>query len=46
VFENSVLERFFVYKWEILEIWRKLKNEELHNSYSSSNIITAAHKSE
>jgi hypothetical protein len=35
VFENRVLRRIFVLKRD----WRKLHNEELHNLYSSPNII-------
>jgi hypothetical protein len=40
VFENTVLRRIFGPKRdEIIGGWRKLHNEELHNSYSSPNII-------
>jgi hypothetical protein len=40
VFENRVLRRIFEPKMgEMVEGWRKLYNEELHNKYSSSNII-------
>jgi hypothetical protein len=40
VFENRVLRTTFGPKRdEVTEDWRKLHNEELHNSYSSSNII-------
>jgi hypothetical protein len=40
VFENRVLRRIFGPKRdEVTGDWRKLYNEELHNSYASSNII-------
>jgi hypothetical protein len=40
VFENRVLRKIFVLKRdEVTRQWRKLHNEELHNSYSSPNII-------
>jgi hypothetical protein len=40
VFENRVLRRIFGAKRdEVMGNWRKLHNEELHNLYSSSNII-------
>jgi hypothetical protein len=40
VFENRVLRRIFGPKRdEVTGEWRKLHNEELHNLYSSSNII-------
>jgi hypothetical protein len=40
VFENRVLRRIFRPKRdEVTGEWRKLHNEELHNLYSSSNII-------
>jgi hypothetical protein len=40
VFENRVLRRIFGPKRdEVTGDWRKLPNEELHNLYSSSNII-------
>jgi hypothetical protein len=40
VFENRVLRRIFVPRRdEVTENWRKLHNEELHNLYSSPNII-------
>jgi hypothetical protein len=40
VFENRVLRRIFVPKWnEVTVEWRKLHNEELHNFYSSPDII-------
>jgi hypothetical protein len=41
VFENRVLRRIFVPKRdEVTGEWRKLHNEELHNLYSSPDIIT------
>jgi hypothetical protein len=40
VFENRVLRRIFGPKWdEVMGEWRKLHNEELHNLYSSPDII-------
>jgi hypothetical protein len=40
VFENRVLRRIFGLKrHEVTGDWRKLHNEELHNLYSSPNII-------
>jgi hypothetical protein len=40
VFENRVLRRIFEPKRdEVMGDWRKLHNEELHNLYSSPNII-------
>jgi hypothetical protein len=40
VFENRVLRRIFGPKVdEVVGDWRKLHNEELHNLYSSPNII-------
>jgi hypothetical protein len=40
VFENRVLRRIFGPKRdEVTGGWRKLHNEELHNLYSSQNII-------
>jgi hypothetical protein len=40
MFENRVLRRIFGAKRdEMTGDWRKLHNEELHNLYSSSNII-------
>jgi hypothetical protein len=40
VFENKVLTRIFGLKRDIVTGgWRKYHNEELHNLYSSSNII-------
>jgi hypothetical protein len=40
VFENRVLRRIFGPKrYEVTGEWRKLHNEELHNLYSSPDII-------
>jgi hypothetical protein len=40
VFEKRVLRRIFgPKKDEVTEDWRKLRNEELHNMYSSPNVI-------
>jgi hypothetical protein len=40
VFENRMLRRIFGPKRdEVMEEWRKLQNGELHNLYSSPNII-------
>jgi hypothetical protein len=40
VFENRVLRRIFGPKRdEVTGEWRKLHNEEIHNLYSSRNII-------
>jgi hypothetical protein len=40
VFENRVLRRIFGPKRDIVtRDWRKLHNEELHNLYSSPNIV-------
>jgi hypothetical protein len=40
VFENRVLRRIFgPKKNEVIRGWRKLRYEELHNLYGSSNII-------
>jgi hypothetical protein len=40
-FENRVLRRKFGPKREkVVGDWRRLHNEELHNLYASSNIIT------
>jgi hypothetical protein len=40
VFENRVLRRIFEpRREEVTGDWRKLHNEELHNLYSSPNII-------
>jgi hypothetical protein len=39
VFENRVLRNIFGHKKEeVTEGWRKLKNGELHNLYSSPNL--------
>jgi hypothetical protein len=41
VFENRVLRKIFGPKRdEVTGGWRKLRNEELHNLYSSPSIIT------
>jgi hypothetical protein len=39
VFENRVLRIFGPKRDEVTGDWRKLHNEELHNLYSSPNII-------
>jgi hypothetical protein len=40
VFENRVLRRIFVPKWdEVTGEWRRLHNEKLNDLYSSSNVI-------
>jgi hypothetical protein len=39
VFENGVLRRIFGPKREDDGSWRKLHNDELHNLYSSPNIV-------
>jgi hypothetical protein len=40
VFENRVLRRIIVpMRDEVMGEWRKLHNEELHNLYSSPDII-------
>jgi hypothetical protein len=40
VFEDKVLRRIFASRRnEVTKDWRKLHNEELHNLYSSPNII-------
>jgi hypothetical protein len=42
VFENRALRRLFVPKRDEVTGWgRKMNNKELHNLYSSSNIIRA-----
>jgi hypothetical protein len=39
-FENKVLRRVFELKsYEVVGGWRKLHNEELHNSYSLPNTV-------
>jgi hypothetical protein len=40
MFENRMLKRIFGPKWkEVIGGWRRLHNEEVHNFYSSTNII-------
>jgi hypothetical protein len=39
VSENSILRISGLKRDELIESWRKLHNEELHNLYSSPNII-------
>jgi uncharacterized membrane protein len=39
VFENRVLRKIFGPKREEDSSWRKLHNDELHNLYSSQNIV-------
>jgi hypothetical protein len=39
VFEKSVLRKIFRPKREEVGSWRKLHNDELHNLYSSPNIV-------
>jgi hypothetical protein len=39
IFENGVLRRMFGPKREEDGSWRKLHNDELHNLYSSPNIV-------
>jgi hypothetical protein len=42
VIENRMIKRLFGTKMEeVTGIWRKLHNDELHDVYCSSNIITA-----
>jgi hypothetical protein len=41
VYENTVLRRIFGPKREEDGSWRKLHNDELHNLYSSPNIVRA-----
>jgi hypothetical protein len=39
VFENRIMREMFGLKWEeVTGNWRKLRNEELHDLYSSQNI--------
>jgi hypothetical protein len=42
VFQNRVLRIIFGAKSEVEGDWRRLRSEELHNFYSSKNIITAS----
>jgi hypothetical protein len=47
VFENRVLRRIFgLRKDEVTGEWRKLRNKELHDLYSSPSIIIRVLKSE
>jgi hypothetical protein len=47
VFENRVLRRIFGPKRdEVRGEWRKLHSEELHNLYSSPNIIRRSNQGE
>jgi hypothetical protein len=39
LFENRVLRRIFGSKREGGRLWRKLHNNELHNLYSSPNVV-------
>jgi hypothetical protein len=39
VFENRVLRRIFGPKREENGLWRKMHNDELHNLFSSPNIV-------
>jgi hypothetical protein len=40
LFENRVLRRIFIpERNEMVRGWRKVHNEELHNSYSSQSVI-------
>ena len=39
MFENRIMREMFGLKWEeVTGNWRKLRNEELHDLYSSQNI--------
>jgi hypothetical protein len=43
VFENKVLRRIFRQQMdEVTGEWRKLHNEEIHNSYVRFHVLTAA----
>jgi hypothetical protein len=45
VFQNRMLRRIFGLKRdEMIGGWRKLHNEELHNEYSSPNIIRSSQR--
>jgi hypothetical protein len=47
VFESRQLDRIIGPKWdEVIGYWRKLHNEELHNLYSSPNIVTMLNEGE
>ena len=39
VFENRILRRIFVPKWDANDEWRRFHNEELHRWYRSPNIV-------
>jgi hypothetical protein len=40
MFENRVLRRIFGHKREeVMEGWRRLHNEKLHNLYASPNVV-------
>jgi hypothetical protein len=39
VFQNTVLRRIFVLKWEEDGLWRKLHDDELHSLYSLLTIV-------
>jgi hypothetical protein len=44
VFENRVQRRIFVPRRdEVMEVWRKLHNEELNDLYSSPNVVWVIH---